>query len=204
GHVSSGLAGLMISTTPFFAMALGYFYLGDKSAAHPKNILGLVFGFIGVGLLVGVDAFANQLDVLWVLACIGAAFGYAIAPAVAAKNASDVPTVGILALAMATTAVLYAIPAMLNPFETGVTSPKVESWISLLVLGIVCSAIAFVLYFALMKEISYSRSSLITYVNTAVAILAGVFFGSEAFTIGMAIGLPLVAIGSYLASKKHA
>lgn len=204
GHVSSGLAGLMISTTPFFAMALGYFYMGDRSAAHPKNMLGLVFGFIGIALLVGIDAFSSNLDVLWVLACIAAALGYAVAPAVATKNASDVPTVGILALAMATTSLLYAVPAVLNPFEPGVTSPRMESWVSLLILGVVCSALTFVLFFELMKEISYSRSSLITYLNTAVAILAGVIFAGEAFTLGMALGLPLVAVGSYLASRHHA
>jgi drug/metabolite transporter (DMT)-like permease len=55
-----------------------------------------------------------------------------------------------------------------------------------------------------MAEIGLSRASLITYVNTAVAIMLGVLFASEPFTIGMLVGFPLVAIGSYFASRRHA
>ncbi len=107
GHINSGLAGLLIATVPFLAMAIGYFYLGDKTAAHPKNILGLILGFAGIVLLVGIDALTHDLEVLWVGAVILAAVGYAIAPAVTAKKAPDVEMVGILSLSMAVTAVFY-------------------------------------------------------------------------------------------------
>ena len=56
GHISSGLAGLLIATVPFFAMAVTYYYLGDKSAVHKKNIAGLAVGFVGIVLLVGIDS----------------------------------------------------------------------------------------------------------------------------------------------------
>jgi drug/metabolite transporter (DMT)-like permease len=204
GHIDSGLAGLLIATVPFLAMAIGYFYLGDKTAAHPKNILGLILGFTGIVLLVGIDAFTQNLDVVWVGAVILAAVGYAIAPAVTAKQAPDVEMVGILSLSMAVTAAFYVVPTILNPLAPGVTVPQLDSWIALLVLGAVCSALAFVLFFALIREVSYSRSTLITYANTAVAILLGVAFGNEPFTVGMAVGLPLVAAGSYFASRRHA
>jgi drug/metabolite transporter (DMT)-like permease len=203
GHIGSGLAGLLVATVPFFAMAIGYFYLGDKTAAHPKNILGLIVGFFGIFLLVGIDAFTGHLELVWVGAIILAAIGYAIAPAVANKTAPNVPTVGILAWSMIFTAAFYAVPAALSPLAPGVTVPSVDSWIALAVLGVVCSALAFVLFFALIKEVDYSRATLITYVNTAVAILLGVLWGAEPFTLGMAVGLPLVAVGSYFASRKH-
>lgn len=203
GHIDSGLAGLFISTVPFFGMALGYFYMGDKSAAHPKNIIGLVVGFSGIALLVGIDAVSANLQVLWVGAVILAAIGYALAPAVASKQAPEVEPVGIIALGMAFAAVVYVVPAALQPLQTGVEVPKLESWIALAVLGIICSSVAFVAFFELIKEVSYSRSTLITYMNTAIAVIAGVAFGSEPFTIGMAAGLPLVAVGSYLASRKY-
>ncbi len=203
GHINSGLAGLLVATVPFFAMAIGYFYLGDKTAAHPKNVMGLVFGFAGIILLVGIDALTQNLEVVWVGAMILAALGYAVAPAIASKTAPNVEMVGILSLSMAFSALVYAVPAALNPLAPGVTMPAVESWVSLAILGAVCSALAFVLFFALIREVSYSRSTLITYANTAVAILIGVAFGSEPFTIGMAVGLPLVAVGSYFASRQH-
>ncbi len=203
GHINSGLAGLLVATVPFFAMAIGYFYLGDKTAAHPKNVMGLVFGFAGIILLVGIDALTQNLEVVWVGAMILAALGYAVAPAIASKTAPNVEMVGILSLSMAFSALVYAVPAALNPLAPGVTMPAVESWVSLAILGAVCSALAFVLFFALIREVSYSRSTLITYANTAVAILIGVAFGSEPFTVGMAVGLPLVAVGSYFASRQH-
>jgi drug/metabolite transporter (DMT)-like permease len=203
GHIGSGLAGLLVATVPFFAMAMGYFYLGDKTAAHPKNVLGLIVGFIGIFLLVGIDAFAGHLEPIWVGAVILAAIGYAVAPAVANKTAPNVPTVGILAWSMIFTAAFYTVPTALNPLAPGVTVPSFDSWIALAVLGVVCSALAFVLFFALIKEVDYSRATLITYVNTAVAILLGVVWGAEPFTLGMAVGLPLVAVGSYFASRKH-
>ncbi len=204
GHISSGLAGLLIATVPFFAMAVTFYYLGDKSAVHKKNILGLAIGFVGIFLLVGIDAFTQNLELVWVGAIILAAVGYAIAPAIAAKEAPNVERIGVIAVSMIFVAVIYVVPAILNPLAEGVTTPKWESWVSLAVLGVVCSAVAFVLFFDLMKEIGLSRASLITYVNTAVAILLGILFASEPFTIGMWVGFPLVAAGSFLASRRHA
>jgi drug/metabolite transporter (DMT)-like permease len=204
GHISSGLAGLLIATVPFFAMAVTYYYLGDKSAVHKKNIAGLAVGFVGIFLLVGIDAFTQNLELVWVGAIILGAVGYAIAPAIAAKEAPNVERIGVIAVSMIFVALIYVVPALLKPFADGVTTPKWESWVSLAVLGVVCSAVAFVLFFDLMKEIGLSRASLITYMNTAVAILLGVLFASEQFTIGMWVGFPLVAVGSYLASRRHA
>jgi drug/metabolite transporter (DMT)-like permease len=204
GHISSGLAGLLIATVPFFAMAVTFYYLRDKSAVHKKNILGLAVGFVGITLLVGIDAVTQNLELIWVGAVILAAVGYAIAPAIAAKEAPGVDLIGVLSVSMIFVAVIYVIPATLNPLASGVTTPKLESWIALAVLGVVCSAVAFVLFFDLMAEIGLSRASLITYVNTAVAILLGILFASEPFTIGMLVGFPLVAVGSYLASRRHA
>jgi drug/metabolite transporter (DMT)-like permease len=204
GHISSGLAGLLIATVPFFAMAVTYYYLGDKSAVHKKNIAGLAVGFVGIFLLVGIDAFTQNLELIWVGAIILGAVGYAIAPAIASKEAPNVERIGVIAVSMIFVAVIYVVPALLKPFADGVTTPKWESWVSLAVLGVVCSAVAFVLFFDLMKEIGLSRASLITYMNTAVAILLGVLFASEQLTIGMWLGFPLVALGSYLASRRHA
>jgi len=132
-----------------------------------------------------------------------AALGYTIAPAYATKNAPAVDNSGILAWSMLITALFYLPSAIGSPLAVGVSAPSWEGWAALVILGVVCSALAFVLYFALVAEVSYSRASLITYLNTAVAILMGVFWAAEPFTLGMALGLPLVAVGSYFASRRH-
>jgi drug/metabolite transporter (DMT)-like permease len=70
-------------------------------------------------------------------------------------------------------------------------------------LGVICSAIAFILFFDLIKEIGSARATLITYPNTAIAFLLGIVFLSEPVTLGMILGFPLVLVGSYFASKRH-
>ena len=202
-HINSGLAGLLIGTVPFFSLFLGYFYIGDKSVFHPKTIFGLVLGFLGLLLLVGIDSLTGAIDPIWVLAVIVGAIGYAVAPAIVAKNASNVSSEGVISLSMVLVAAAYAIPAFATPFQPGVTAATSQGWLALAILGVVCSAIAFVVFFALIKEIGSTRATLITYPNTLIAILLGVIFLNEPLTTGMLIGMPLVIVGSYFATRKH-
>lgn len=202
-HINSGLAGLLIGTVPFFSLFLGYFYMGDKSVFHPKTIFGLVTGFAGLFLLVGIDAFQGHIELFWVGVVIIGAIGYAIAPTIVAKHASHVPSEGVISISMVLVAIVYAIPAFAQPFQPGVTEATADGWIALIILGVVCSAIAFVVFFALIKEIGSTRATLITYPNTLIAILLGVLFLQEPLTTGMMFGIPLVILGSYFATRKH-
>jgi drug/metabolite transporter (DMT)-like permease len=89
GHIDSVLVGLLIATVPFVSLAVTYYYLGDRSVAHPKNILGLVIGFAGIIALVGIDALTQDLELVWVGAVLLAAVGYAFAPAITTKHAAS-------------------------------------------------------------------------------------------------------------------
>ena len=201
-HIDSGLAGLLVATVPFFSLPIAYF-LGDKSVVHPKTLFGVGIGFTGLILLVGIDSFSGHIDPLYVGFMVLSAIGYAVAPAVAAHKISHVPSEGMIGLSMAIVAVAYAVPAGFTLPADIAKAPSLGAWASLLGLGVVCSAIAFVVFFALIKEIGSARATLITYPNTAVAILLGILVADEKFTLGMGIGLPLVAVGSYFASRKH-
>lgn len=201
-HISSGLTGLLIATVPFFAVIIASF-LGDKSVWHPKTIFGLVLGFSGVVALVGIDSVAGFIDPLWVGAVILASLGYAIAPAVIAHKIGFVPTAGVISLSMVFVGIVYLVPALTQLPAEIATEPAIESWISIAVLGVVCSAIAFVIFFALIKEIGAARATLITYLNTLVALLLGIVFLNEPITPGLLIGIPLVLIGSWFAGRRH-
>lgn len=201
--ISSGLAGLLIATVPFFAVLIAFFVQGDRSVFHPKTIFGLVVGFVGVFLLVGIDSFSGHVDALRVGMVVIAAVGYAVAPAMASVKLKDVPTSGVIGLSMAIVAVVYAWPMSQSLPAEIAASPSLESWVSLGVLGLVCSAIAFVIFFKLILEIGSARATLITYLNTAVALVLGILFLNEPLTTGIAVGFPLVLAGSWLASRKH-
>lgn len=201
-HISSGLTGLLIATVPFFAVFIASF-LGDKSVWHPKTIFGLVLGFSGVVALVGIDSLQGLIDPVWVGAVILASIGYALAPAIISHKIGFVPTAGVISLSMVIVGATYLIPALFTIPAEIAAGPSIASWLSILVLGVVCSAIAFVIFFALIKEVGSARATLITYLNTLVALLLGIVFLDEPITPGLIVGIPLVLVGSWFAGRRH-
>jgi drug/metabolite transporter (DMT)-like permease len=115
---------------------------------------------------------------------------------------TDVPTSGVIGFSMAIVATIYAIPAGLNIPAELAAQPPVEGWIALLVLGLICSALAFMVFFELIREVGPVKASLITYMNTAVALTLGTVFLSEPVTPGLLIGIPMITLGLYLSAKK--
>ena len=201
-HISSGLAGLLISTVPFFAVAILAVVFKDRTALKPVPLTGMVVGFLGVLALVGIDSILGHSQPLWVGAVVLAAVGYAIAPIMANHKMQDVPTSGVIGLSMGIVALIYSVPAAFYIPEELAANPPIEGWIALAVLGLVCSALAFVIFFDLIKEVGPVKASLITYVNTAVALLLGTLFLAEPITPGLMIGIPLITVGLYLSAKK--
>ena len=202
-HVPSGLAGLMIATVPIFGMLIAYFFQGDKSVRHPKTLAGLAIGFTGVVLLVGIDSLTGTFEPIYLFMLVLAALGYAVAPAIVNTKMKHVPAAGMMSLSLLMVAAFYAIPAigaLPGEFAAG---PSAESVWALVGLGIVSSAVAFVMFFELVKEVGSARATVVTYPNSAWALLLGIVLLGEPITIGLLTGLPLVALGSYLALRKH-
>lgn len=199
--VSTSLVGLMMTTIPFISATIMGVFFGDKAAGHPLTILGLVLGFTGVVSLIGIDALSGHLELGPTLLLILTAICYAVAPIVANRTMPTTSTMGVTAVSMAMVSVIYlpfAWTTLPADIASGVTT---ESWISVVTLGVVCSALAFVLYFALLREVGPRRASLITYINLLVAAILGVTFLGEPITTGIVVGLPLIVLGSYLAGR---
>ena len=203
-HVPSGLAGLMIATVPIFGMLIAYFFQGDKSVRHPKTLAGLAIGFTGVVLLVGIDSLTGTFEPIYLFMLVLAALGYAVAPAIVNTKMKHVPAAGMMSLSLLMVAAFYAIPAITALPGEFAAGPSAESVWALVGLGIISSAVAFVMFFELVKEVGSARATLVTYPNTAWALLLGIVLLGEPITVGLLTGLPLVALGSYLALRKHA
>jgi drug/metabolite transporter (DMT)-like permease len=201
-HISSGLSGLLVATVPFFAVAILAIFLKDRTALRPVPLTGMIIGFVGVVALVGVDSFLGNIQPLWVGAVVLGSIGYAIAPIMANIKISHVPTSGVIGLSMALVAIVYTPAAMAELPAELAARPTTHAWIALVVLGLVCSALAFVIFFELLKEIGPAKASLITYLNTAVALLLGTLFLAEPLTPGLLLGIPLISLGLYLSAKK--
>jgi drug/metabolite transporter (DMT)-like permease len=196
-RVSSGFAGLMLATVPIVATVLALLRR-EPGAVAPIRLLGLATGVIGVAALVGLDSLSGHIDPVSVLELLGVAIGYAVAPVIAARKLSDVPSMGVIAVSVAVVAILY-LPVTVTSFAAGLPSPDVLA--SVAVLGLICTALAFVLFFRLLAAMGPTRSTLITFVNPAVAIVLGVIVLSEPITWGTVVGFPLVLLGSYWATR---
>lgn len=196
--VSSGLAGLLIATVPIWANLLAAL-AGDRSVRHPRQVSGIALGFIGVVALVGVDTFFESHDLIAMLKILFSAFSYAFATFMAARHLSAVAGVTVNGLAMALTAVVFLIPAARTLPDQ---MPSVKALSALLALGLLCTALAFYYFFTLLRLIGAPKASTVTYPNTAIAIALGVILLHEPVTLGMALGFPLVLLGSYLATSR--
>ena len=198
---ASSLAGLMMTTIPFIAAFITGTFLGDRAARHPITITGLVIGFLGVFSLVGIDALSGAIDIVPVSMLAISAICYAIAPIVAGRTMPNVSGLSLSAVALAMVSVIYAPFAAFSLPADIMKGPEMGGWISIVVLGAVSSAIAFVLFFELIKHVGPRRATLITYLNLLVASVLGIVFLNEPLTTGILIGLPLVVVGSYLAGR---
>jgi drug/metabolite transporter (DMT)-like permease len=191
-HLTSSTAGLLVASVPLIA---GVVY---RLSPHPDRldqgrIVGLLVGFAGVAVLVGFDLGRSNHIALAEVGVV--ALGYALGPLIVSRRMSDLPSLGVIGVAMALTALAYApfagVPRHIGP----------EVALSVAGLTFICTTLAFVLFFALIAEVGPSRSTVITYFNPAVAIFLGVVVLGEPFTVGLALGFPLIIAGSVLATR---
>ena len=196
--ISSGLAGLLVASVPIFSTLIAS-RNGDKTVWQPRRLIGIAVGFLGVFLLVGIESITGSSDPLAILMMLGASLGYAYAVIYITRKMPGVSGVAINGIAMAMTAVFYS-PALFFLWPDHEVSKTAIYCV--IALGVFSTGIAFAVFFTVMAEIGPARASLVTYMNTAFAVVLGVLILSEPLTTGIIVGLPLVLIGSYLASRK--
>ena len=195
-HISSSLTGLLIAASPIVAAVLDRLTGGERRLGG-KRIAGLAVGFAGVAVLAGPEITGGSawpvVEVLLVATC------YAIAPLVAARHLADVPALPMTAACLGVAAVVYAGPAAATwPAEM----PSTRVLVALAALAVVCTAFAFIVFFALIREVGPTRALVFTYVNPAVALAAGVIVLDEPLTPWNLAGLALILGGSVLATRR--
>jgi drug/metabolite transporter (DMT)-like permease len=202
-RLSSSLTALLIAAVPLMGALLArVLHLEDR--IDRRRLTGLLVGISGVAGLVGIDVRGG--DGVAVAAVAFAVLGYALGPIIVASRLSTLPGLGVSTAAMALNAIGYAPLAWVTrptgSLSTAWSSVSTSAWVAVVVLGVVCSALAFVVFFALVAEVGPTRTTVITYVNPAVAVLLGIVVLSEPVTLGMVVGFPLVIAGSWLATRR--
>ena len=193
-RLSSSVAGLLVATVPLIGAVLTRL-TGGTDRLDRRRLAGLALGFAGVAVLVGVDLRGTDLTAVGEIGLT--AIGYATGPIIVSRMFSDLPSIGVVTASLVFTAVGYAPFALARPLPP--LSGEVIA--SVTVLMVVCTALVFVLFFALIAEAGPARAVVITYVNPAVAVLLGVTALGESFNAGIAAGFPMILVGSVLATS---
>jgi drug/metabolite transporter (DMT)-like permease len=197
--LSSSLSGLLVAAVPLIS-AVTLVLMNDANhndRLDARRLLGLLIGVGGVAVLVGVDVSVSNA---WAVVEIAfTAVGYAVGPILIARKLTDLPVLGVVAASLGLTAIGY-LPFAATELPSQVSGRVVWSVIGL---ALICTATAFLIFFALIAEVGPARATVITYVNPAIALLLGVLLLKEQFTLGIGIGFPLILIGCFFATSRN-
>jgi len=195
-HVTSSLAGLLVAGVPLVGTVIAVLTGRDRHVSG-TGLAGLLLGLVGVAAIAGTDLNAENAAAIGAIALV--VVGYAVGPWILAHKLEGVPSLGVMAPSLAMSALLY-LPVAILQWPAAMPSPQALA--SMAVLGLVCTALAFVLFAELIAAVGPVRATVITYINPAVAATLGVLILAEPFTPAMAVGFVLVIAGSVLATRR--
>jgi drug/metabolite transporter (DMT)-like permease len=198
-HINTGLTSILNATTPLFGALIAWFWLGDKLNA--TRALGLALGFTGVVLLAsdvpGGISFKEGGSGLAVAACLVATFCYGISGSFTKRYLQNVPSLVTTTGSLWGASLGLGIPALLTwPDEP----PSLHAWAALGIAGLMCTALAYVLFFRLMTRTGPARAMTVTYLIPVFANLLGVIFLNEVVTHWMMGCAVVIVAGTALAS----
>ena len=195
-RVSSSLAAILIAAVP---LVVAFLALRFDRAEQPTRtrFIGMLIGLGGVAALVGIDIGGRGSELVGAAAVLAATFGYACGPLIVKRHLSGADPLGPVAGALGIASIML-LPLALGGLPT--ETPSDEAIASVVVLGLICTALAFLIFFRLIAEIGPSRATIITYVNPVVALALGVAILDEDVTTGTVAGLLLILAGSWLST----
>jgi drug/metabolite transporter (DMT)-like permease len=197
-HLASGLTALIIASVPIIG-TVAAFLLGDRAALSTVRLVGIACGLSGVALLVGRDLSSDHAPPVWsIVEVLIVCVCYATAPFLADRRLAGVPSIGVIAVSLTIVTIIYApIAAVSLPTH----SPRFTAVLAVLGLAVICTGLAFIVFFRLIDEIGPARAGLITFANPVVAIALGAVFLDEVITLAIVGGFVLVIAGCWLATR---
>jgi drug/metabolite transporter (DMT)-like permease len=197
-RIASGVASILNATTPLFTVILASWWPGNgHEALSGSRVAGVLLGFIGVGVLIGPGALsfagAGLGSTIGELAVLVAAAAYGVGALLARGFAGSGQLVGPLTMQVA--ALVYTLPVVvLTGVPTHVPSPRAFAMMA--VLGVLGTAVAYLLYFSLIRNVGASRTTIVTYLLPCTALIWGVTLLGETVSWNTLAGLLLVLLGT--------
>jgi drug/metabolite transporter (DMT)-like permease len=199
-RLPSSLAGLLVAAVPLVGVGVSALSGGPgHERLAGRRLAGLVVGLVGVAILLGFDVRTDDLGAVAEMAVV--VVGYAVGPIVVARRLRDVPAMGVVAASLVLTAIGYAPFALLR---LPAAMPSAAVLVAIAVLSVLCTALAFVIFFRLIADVGPVRATIVAFFNPAVAVALGVALLGEPFTIATGAGFVLILLGSWLATRAAA
>lgn len=198
--ITTGLSAILNATVPLFGALVAWWWLNDRPSG--SRMAGLALGFTGVALLAWDHASfkpgASGIAPAWaILACLVATLCYALAASATKRYLAGVPAVVTAAGSQLGATLALALPAAwLWPARM----PGANAWAAVLVLGVVCTGIAYILYFRLIEHAGPSRALAVTFAVPVFAVFYGALFLHEAVTAWMLLCGAIVVCGTALST----
>lgn len=197
-HVTAGFAAILNATTPMWTALIGWAWL--RNPVRPMQWVGLAAGLVGVGVLVGgadgIGAGASSATVLAVAAGLVATASYGLAGNYTRRALAEVsPRVIAAGSTLGASIVLLPLAALTWPTQP----PEPVAWLSAAILGVACTALAYLLYFRLLTRVGAVRASAVTFLIPLFATFWGALFLGEGVTLRMLVGGAVILAGTGLA-----
>jgi drug/metabolite transporter (DMT)-like permease len=196
--VPTGLTAVLIASAPIF-VALMAPMLDRGEILQPRQWAGLIVGILGVGLLVGVDLVDTAKEALGAFGIILAAIFYAASGFIVKRSYAGIPPI-VTSLASVASSAVLTLPLIAVDPPTEIPGPL--AIVSVLILGVFGTALAFVIYYRLMAEVGVGRASLVAYLIPGVALVYGATLLDEPITWATIVGFGLVLVGTVLAARR--
>ena len=196
-HITSSLTSLLIAADPLLVVLFALRF-DPSERVSSLRLLGLLIGIGGVVALLGLDVGGDAQRWLGAILVLLAAAGYAASALLIKRpTIAALPSLGVVTI-MCVTATVVLLPLAVTRLPNKL--PDLEVLASLLVLGLICTALAYLLFFALVAEVGASRGTVITYVNPAVSVFLGVTLLAEPLNAAIILGFLLIIIGSWVST----
>ncbi len=195
--IGSAITGILLAGVPLTVVILARFF-GVHEPLGGRRLAGLVIGFFGVAALVGFGPVSGIQGWAGVGCMLLATVGYAVGPLIIQRHLSGIDALGPVAASLSIASLVLLLPALLT-WPTRL--PAAASLYSILVLGVLCTAVAMLLMFYLVAQAGAGRATIITYINPVVATLLGAGLLHERLGAGGSIAFVIILAGSWLATR---
>ena len=193
-HIASGLAAILNATTPLWTVTLAHFMTRDERL-NTSRLTGVVLGIFGVIIIIGPDALKGfGSNVMAQLAVIGATISYALA-GIFGKRFRDIPPI-VTATGQLTCSTLMIIPIAVwvdKPWL--ISTPGVQTFGSIIALALVCTALAYIIYFRILASAGATNILLVTFLIPISALILGAIFLGERLELRHFLGMGIIVIG---------